>query len=256
MRTSLIVLLILIVVILLSGCFTNTGYIYANSDQYSIGDAEFDLSNVQTIDISWISGNVEVEGSGEVTNVQVSEEVDAGTEEKYQMHHWLNNGTLYIKFTASMSAYTHLFQVKNLTVLVPTNFNKKVIINSVSSNINVCAIKSELDLDSVSGIITLSEIESASCDINNVSGKLQMENISFDDCDIDLTSGQVAVTDSEINNFNLNAVSSSISLSLLSAPSSCDIETVSGNMNITLPASANFSFTYDRSAEVLIQNLP
>ena len=246
MKISLIVLLILTVVFLLSGCFTNTGYIYTNSDQYSVGDAEFDLSNVQTIDISWISGNVEVVGSDEVSNVQIIEEVDVGTEEKYQMHYWLNNGTLNIKFTASMSTYTHLFQIKDLTVLVPSTFNKKVNINSVSANISISDIKSELNLDSVSGIITLSDIESAKCDINNVSGKLQMENISFDDCDVNLTSGQVIVTASELNNLDLNAVSSSVALTLLVAPSSCSIETVSGNMNITLPASANFTFTYDK----------
>ncbi|MDD4213010.1 MAG: DUF4097 family beta strand repeat-containing protein [Bacilli bacterium] len=246
MKKISLVLLLLVTAISLSGCISVMNYRYPNSELYSIGDATFEASDVNKIYIDWVSGDVEVLGLSTQTQVDISEVVDAGTEDQYRMHYYLDNGTLMIRFAASITGFNHIFQVKKLIVELPEGFDKPLEVNAVSANIDISGVDSALLIDSVSGKIEVNDVVAENCLIDQVSGTITFTNVTLNDLAIDTVSGKIKSTASAFTRISLQAVSSQVELENTTTPTSCTIETVSGSIKLTLPTDASFRFEYDK----------
>lgn len=246
MKKIFIVLFLITIAAVLPGCSTGINYVYSNSNLYNVGEANFNLTEVNKIVIDWVLGEVEIKGEQTQTKVVITEDLDANTEEKYQMHYYLDNGVLTIRFMASLQRTNHKFLVKKLIVTLPEDFSKDLDINVISANTLITNINSPTKIKSVSGSVTIKNIYSLSYDINAVSGKINITDTSITDLKLTNVSGDIAFLRVGVANVIVDSVSGKVDLDLLNQPIKCDIDTVSGNMIISLPSEASFKFTYHR----------
>lgn len=245
MKKINIFLFLIIVAIILPGCSASINYQYRNSNLYHIGEAQFNLADINKIVIDWVLGEVEIKGIANQTNIQISEEIDANTNEKYQMHYYLNNGTLNIKFMASMRQSNHKFLLKNLLVTLPEDFEKDLDINLISANTLIDNINSSVKVNLISGNLTLNNINSFSYDIKSVSGKINFTNVGITEAKIKAVSSNISVSQTVLAMITIDTISSLIDLDLLDKPLKCDIETTSGDIFLSLPNNSTFKFTFD-----------
>lgn len=257
--------ILLIIVCLLSftliACKNATYFRYKDSDKYQIGEATFDVDNVKSIKIEW-AGTDAIVTSYEGEKIHIYEELDEGTNEKYQLHYYLNNDTLLIEPCASLMFPQFNFQVKVLHVELPntmtisnlelmdlelvstkgtiSNVNaKKIKIESVSGSLNVANLNAdEIRVRSVSGSIAIDGITSDTLDVEAVSGSIDLKNINAN-TDVEATSGKIDIYLNSDSSFIIKnkTVSGSIenefdSFSQGENPITFDIETVSGSIKI------------------------
>ncbi len=90
MKKTLFVLVLTALCLTLCACGFTAGGAYPNADKYAVGNFTYDAASVEAVDISWISGCVElVESDGATLNV--SEKQDGLTDD--QLMRWWLDGT-------------------------------------------------------------------------------------------------------------------------------------------------------------------
>ncbi len=233
-------------------------YIYDDPDSYGLGNAEY-TENVEIVDVSWLAGNVNiVTWDGNTFKVEESGEIDNDGE---KMRSRVQNGKLSVKFARSgsnMSAKN--VSPKELTVYIPVSMSasvKKLAVTAASANITVDGGKSaftigEINIDSASGEVSVKCLSTSKVDIDTAGGDVYLEG-SFGNVDIDAASADVEIKgsvekievdalsgrveiDGEIAECEVGAVSSVVKIkTYATAPSSLDVETISGDVELIIP---------------------
>ena len=199
--------------LLLAGCNLGLTTIkYTNSDKYQVGsDVELSQS-VTKIEASWISGNISILGS-EQEFVSFVETPKYDLEENQKLHYLVENQTLYIQ-CAAVGSYESKYLDKDLTIRVPKNLSlDNLKVETVSSPLTITEISSKMDIDMVSGNISINQCAGTELDVDSVSGKIDVKNCDFNKIDIDNVSGAVELNNlSSTNNLNVDVVSGNVYL--------------------------------------------
>ncbi|MBE5938407.1 MAG: DUF4097 domain-containing protein [Lachnospiraceae bacterium] len=203
-----------------------SSYRYDNASKYTTGGATID-DEVKTLDISWVSGNVNIKYHEE--NTIIFEEDGSTFEEDEKLRYWLDGTTLRIKYVKSgMRKYGNLN--KQLTIYIPAT-----------------AEFTDLNIDTVSAGIHVEGISADNVRIESVSGsfvaKLQGETSKVD---VETVSGKINITGENIKNVNSESVSGAIVLTLDTAPEKINAETVSGKLTAYLPMETGFTLEVDK----------
>ena len=189
----------------------------------SVGSA--DPSAIREIKIEWISGSVTVE-PGDVQEITFLESGN-GTD-KYEMV-WKQSGDeLVIQYSkdSSIAGFGLHFGdgSKDLTVTVPT------------------------DLTVRDMIIREMEIDSAS-------GTAKFENCTVSSLDVDTASGDVTFTGS-LNELDFEAASASFTGVLENVPDQVNMDSMSGDLTLTLPEDAGFTVSLDAMSSDFSSDFP
>lgn len=191
---------------------------YADSEQYTPGAAELS-ETVEQIDIHWPVGSVTIKPHGSDT-VSFSEESAKDLTEDAQLRYWLDGTTLHIQFCQAGKWWLDDME-KDLTVLVPEG-------------------------------LALAELE-----VNTVSGALEVELTQpLEEFSGDSTSGSFQISAPAVEDFSASSVSGPVRLSVKEAPKALDIQTTSGDIDLTLPEDASFTLDYDSTSGDLTTDLP
>lgn len=202
----------------LSGCFyTSTGSggtsggVYANADDYNIGDFTYAADQVQTLDIHWLSGSVELIQSDKAT-LAVSETCGS-LDQDHQLRWLLKDGVLTIQFWKSnFSSLQDLTGLKELTVEVPKGL--------------------VLQVNSISAPITAGDLEPSEAKFSTVSGALELNSLSCTEFTADTNSGNVTVGTLSTGPAKVGTTSGIVSLGLAQC-TGLDVSTVSGSVELT-----------------------
>ncbi len=186
-----------------------TALLYEDQD-YSKGNAELSPEQtVSSLNIEWISGTVTVKLWDE-DHVSVFEESSSPLSDEDQLRYRYVEGVLSIKYSPSRIYRFGNHPRKNLTLCLPRG--------------------TELDritVDSISAEVHLSELGATNAALSTVSGELFAENCHFGDLSADSVSGEIL-------------------LYLTNTPRDLDIDTVSGDTVLILPAdTAGFAIEVD-----------
>lgn len=272
----------------LTGCgrphMASSGSVYANADQYQVGDAEIEQS-VKHLEITWGSGNVTIERS-ESTSLKLTETCPQELPEEQQMHWWLDDDTLYIQFEASGAIFDPIASLgkKELTVSLPSDHHlDDVLVSSGSASIHLDSIIADqleintgsgeidvdceaqnIDISTASGKVDLSctskaiSIDTASgkvivnapCDleklsISTASGRQDLTLSTADTVEIDSASGSISIAADHIRDLEANSASGEMDLDFSSVPDECSIDTASGDITLKLPEDAGFTLDLD-----------
>lgn len=233
--------------LLTAGC--RTGFYYENSDKYSVGDVFFHTSEVDGIDVEWLSGDINVVFSNNIeSGILVSEDSNKELDEHSTLHYWLDKGVLRIKFAASgKSNYNGLS--KNLTVTLPaTKTLARLIVHSVSSNVNVSGVRADtLFVNAVSGNLYADGArvyEDAT--LSTTSGNIEGSVITA--CNklaLTSTSGSIDFsTEARILELTAETTSGNLRLANLNPAKKASVDTVSGNVELEFLDNAGFSIEF------------
>lgn len=187
-----------------------------------------DASQVSSIEIDWVAGSITIQ-HGDVNEITFSE--SEVSKDKYKMV-WKQEGSkLSIQFSKDSSGWTGIHigsdLSKDLVITVPQDWN--------------C---DELDIDAASANVTITDLTVNELDFAGASGKCVFNSCDVNKLDVETVSGDIKF-DGTLDILNCEAVSANCYLELTNVPSRIDLEGVSGDLDITLPANSGFSASMD-----------
>lgn len=203
----------------------------------SVGSA--DPAAIREIKIEWISGSVTVE-PGDVQEITFLESGN-GTD-KYEMV-WKQSGDeLVIQYSkdSSIAGFGLHFGdgSKDLTVTVPQGW--------------VC---DSLELDTASTDLTVRDMIIREMEIDSASGTANFENCTVSSLDVDTASGDVTFTGS-LNELDFEAASASFTGVLENVPNLIKMDSMSGDLTLTLPEGAGFTVSLDAMSSDFSSDFP
>lgn len=179
-------------------------------------------------------------------------EVLSGTDNRYDVTTTKDGDTINIDISSKKLFLINFgFSDPKINIYVPTN--KELVIDATcSSSLDMKSIVgNELNINSVSGFIKIENCSFNSASIDSVSGMCNIEGLSGD-IEIGKVSGSLKIND--INGkFGLGSTSGSCSLDFNELKSDINIKSVSGMLNISLPADTSFLLNTD-SASGMVRN--
>ncbi|NCA67936.1 MAG: hypothetical protein EOM87_07735 [Clostridia bacterium] len=232
-KALIIVITLLIGAMLFTGCSSNFGgYIYADSDLYTIGGGNIAVEGISKFNINWIAGEVIIE-SHDGDEIELIEENEGELEEKDRGRYLVKNGILYVKFFAPRNivniALNSAVQNKKITIKIPQTLDIE-----------------QIDIDVVSAQCMLTDIDADKITVDSVSGDKIFEGVTCDTLIIDSVSGAINVF-AAAGDTNINSVSGNIVMQYMAMPAKLEIDSVSGNIEIKLPENEE-GFTFKRDS--------
>lgn len=194
---------------------------------------------IREIKIEWISGSVIIE-PGDVQEITFLESGN-GTD-KYEMV-WKQSGDeLVIQYSkdSSIAGFGLHFgdDSKDLTVTVPRGW--------------VC---DSLELDTASTDLTVRDMIIREMEIDSASGTAKFENCTVSSLDVDTASGDVTFSGS-LNELDFEAASASFTGVLENVPNLIKMDSMSGDLTLTLPEGAGFTVSLDAMSSDFSSDFP
>lgn len=198
-----------------------------------------DPAAIREIKIDWISGSVTVEPGDvqEITFLESGNGID-----KYKMV-WKQSGDeLVIQYSKDSSTAGFGLHFgdgsKDLTVTVPRNW--------------LC---NSLELDTASADLTVRDVIIREMEIDSASGTAKFENCTVSSLDVDTASGDVTFTGS-LNELDFEAASASFTGVLENVPDQVKMDSMSGDLTLTLPEDAGFTVSLDAMSSDFSSDFP
>lgn len=223
---------------------SNLGYSYEDSEKYSVAEETIKASDINELDINWTAGNVNII-LNDKDEVEFYEESTKTLQDDEKLRYYISNGELKIHYMKSGIKFklNNNTLRKTLTIKVPKNLTD-ININVVSANIDIKDINVKtLDVDNVSGDITLANTIATVLSINNVSGTIEA-NGNINKFEVDTISGKASLTGS-VEEVEVDTTSGSIHINSNICPNEIDINSISGTINITIPDNYGFIAKYN-----------
>ena len=227
----------------------------------SIGESE----DIRKIDISWLSGGVNVQAVGQTSQITVQEEATTALTEEEKLVCAVDGDTLRIRFMSD--ARRDSFEgEKFLTVSLPWELVKnahfeeidiettsayayvsadaqKIKLSTVGGDARVmCANCPEVEIETTSGNAGVVDGTWAKVDISTVSGAIELAG-EAESAEIETASGKVDIAGA-LGALDFESVSGNLILATERALR-LDAETESGSIYLTLPAQDGFTLDYE-----------
>ena len=235
-----------------------SGYTYQHSDRYTAGGGSLDAGAVNAIDIDWVSGSIEVTAY-QGNTVTFSETAKRTLSEKDQLHYYLDNGTLRIRFCGpTRRGFVSRQNNKSLSLLVPEGLLLDALdVETVSASVDVSGVDAhEIDIENISGSTTLSSVHGNALDFETVSGSLQAELSEFARLDAESVSGRLRA-EGTFRAVSLSTVSGSVQVAPGGFVERIDAESISGSITVILPPDiAGFTANVDSVSGSLSCDFP
>ncbi len=194
---------------------------------YTGGEIRVPAESITALSIDWVAGDVKIMVTdGE--EIVVTEHVDRGIPEEYALCVEADN-TLRIRY--SNDVWGNDMPEKDLTVLLP---------RTVAENLTAVDL-SGVSADFAVGKLTVRDAFS----FDTTSGKLEMQSMNAPQAKatVSSVSGNVEL-DGSFREVKAGSTSGEIDLMLRNAPAAVEVSTVSGEVDVELPAGTGFTLDY------------
>lgn len=194
---------------------------------YTGGEIRVPAESITALSIDWVAGDVKIMVTdGE--EIVVTEHVDRGIPEEYALCVEADN-TLRIRYSNDVWGID--MPEKDLTVLLP---------RTVAENLTTVDL-SGVSADFVVGKLTVRDAFS----FDTTSGKLEMQSMNAPQAKatVSSVSGKVEL-DGSFREVKAGSTSGEIDLMLRNAPAAVEVSTVSGEVDVELPAGTGFTLDY------------
>ena len=194
---------------------------------YTGGEIRVPAEDITALDIDWVAGDVKIMVTdGE--EIVVTEHVDRGIPAEYALQLEADD-TLRIRYSNDVWGID--MPEKDLTVLLPRTVAENltaVDLSGVSADFAVgkLTVRDAFSFDTTSGKLEMQSMNApqAKATVSSVSGKVELDG-SFREVKAGSTSGE-------------------IDLMLRNAPAAVEVSTVSGEVDVELPAGTGFTLDY------------
>lgn len=187
---------------------------------------DFPASSVRELDIEWISGDIRIY-PGNTDRITVSEGGDDSG--KYTTVIRQDEDSLEIRFSDRDIHVIGLGSIpdKDLTITIPADWYCR-----------------SLEIETASATVDVRDMTIGEVDFSGASGACTFENCTVEKMDIGTASGDVRFAGS-LNVLDCDAASAKVNAVLNNVPSRLDMEMMSGDLELTLPADAGFTLQMD-----------
>ncbi len=203
---------------------------YDEGFEYTEGDTQIDVSDVNTIDIQWSAGVVYVQSWNE-SNIMIQEYAQSELSERTRMEIDLENGVLTVRYRSSMGIGNVKGQ-KWLTVLVPEGLMGELDVATTSAAVRMIGLEADtLRASSVSGDITVTDCYAQTSDFSSTSGMLILQTLESDQVEASTTSGDIC-GNLWFDSARISSTSGDIDFTAADTTGSLAARTVSGDIRI------------------------
>lgn len=193
-----------------------------SSQEYMEGSGAADAQMIRRIQIQWASGNIRLET--EDTEDICFSESGSGDPMVYE----ILGDTLIIRYSKPTISIGFIsYAKKDLTVTVPYDW--------------VCE---DLELEVASADISINNWTIDQSSLDTASGECVFFDCNVNTLNIDTASGSIRYIGS-LNTLDCNAASANFTGSFTNIPKSLEMDSASGDLDITLPENAGFRVTLD-----------
>ena len=188
-----------------------------------------DAASIRNMEIEWAAGSIVIKPM-DITEIRISEE---GVNQDIHSMVWnVRNGQLNIQYSKDTD---HSFGMglllgehsKNLVIQVPREWQCDA-----------------LEIDAASASLEVNDLTIREMEFDGASGTCVFENCSVESLDVDTASGDVRFQGS-LGKMDCDSASANIILELINVPGSLELDTASGDLEMTLPEDAGFTVTMD-----------
>ena len=194
---------------------------------YTGGEIRVPAESITALSIDWVAGDVKIMVTdGE--EIVVTEHVDRGIPEEYALCVEADNA---LRIRYSNDVWGNDMPEKDLTVLLP---------RTVAENLTAVDL-SGVSADFAVGKLTVRDAFS----FDTTSGKLEMQSMNAPQAKatVSSVSGNVEL-DGSFREVKAGSTSGEIDLMLRNAPAAVEVSTVSGEVDVELPAGTGFTLDY------------
>jgi DUF4097 and DUF4098 domain-containing protein YvlB len=237
--------LIAVISLSLTACVVTdpTRFMYDNEELYEVGDGVTD-AKIERVEIDWIDGNIKV-AYHSLDNIRIAEKSDDKLDDDMVMRYRVVGTTLKIKYCASGSWSFDNIE-KDLTLYLPKGL-----------------ILSELNIDTVSDVVTLTELNILDLTVESTSASVMLDNCMVsNEIELETVSGNLHIAADKINKLKIETVSGRMNISADSIEEleiettsgnsiidcnsigTMDIDSVSGDVELKLPEDSAFTLRY------------
>jgi len=213
--------------------------------------------NIDSLNINWVSGEVIIEAS-EDGKVSFYEEWDGSISKSDALSYYVTGSKLGIEWDKNVAA--GWFNIKNpvnkrLVVSVPETL-KSVYVNSVSAEVYLrnIDITGKLEIDTVSGDISVENSESAYVLMDTTSGE-QSFNGECKSIEMNAVSGNCSFVGS-CADLNFSSTSGDFIGEFTKLPGEIEIDTTSGDSELDFPEEPDFELEFDTVSGDFFCDLP
>lgn len=199
------------------------------SDPYSGTPVRVDAAKIREMEIEWVAGSIVIQPA-DTDEISFREE-DVGGSGK-SMHWKIQGDKILIQYAEDgkfplKARMDWKDETKDLIIEVPVTWQ--------FDSLKVAAAASSLNVRDLS----IREME-----FDGASGECIFDNCTVEKLDLDTASGNVRFTGS-LQLLDCDAASADIVLKLTNVPGKLDMDTASGDLDVTLPADAGFTVSMD-----------
>lgn len=221
---ALLLIAILIMGIIRKGSgfplFSFNSFSYPNGDRYTAGNTSIKADQLKNLEINWVSGTIDVEAY-EGDTIEITETSSHDLDEADRVHSYYANGELTIQFCKSQFFVFGSRASKKLLIKIP---------KALAADIQ------NFTLDSVTSD-------------NHITG------LSVKHCDIDTVSGEITMN-GDVQDFALDTVSGDCELTSHTTPADINVDSVSAEVTLLLPADTSFTAEQDSVSGKLSSDFP
>lgn len=194
----------------------------------------FDASKVHSLEIEWVAGHIRIQPM-ETDEILISE--SSVSDKKDAMVWKLKEGQLSIDFCEDDDRFfgfgigDHTILEKDLTISVPMDWECRF-----------------LEIDAAAASVEMEGLTIREVEFDGAHGACELRSCSVERMDIDTASGDIRFSGS-LGTLECDAASADILAVMENIPSRIDVDTMSGDLDITLPADAGFSLKLNTMSE-------
>lgn len=182
---------------------------------------------IQNIKIQWAAGNITIQRSDDVLEIQVAE---SDVDEKDRMSCKISGSTLTIQYEKSSQNLINFGTTtvaKDLVITVPSNW--------------IC---NQLDIEAAAANVDIKNMTIDELDFDGASGLCNLENCTVSKLDVDAASGDLTFSGA-LNTLEFDGASADCTLILTQCPRSINLSGMSGELDIILPSDCGFTVSFE-----------
>lgn len=187
----------------------------------------FEADQVKKLEIEWAAGDILIQPT-DSNQITVSESRNSKKQDPLVWK--LNNGELSIEFTGEDDFFSLpdlKDHAKDLTLYVPRDW--------ICMSLEVDAASATLEVNG----LTVTEVE-----FDGASGRCEFRDCNVERMDVDTASGDIRFFGS-LQHLEVDAASANVQAVLTNIPSRIHMDSMSGDLDVTLPEDAGFTLTME-----------
>lgn len=198
-------------------------------------------SEITDLEIAWVSGTITITPNAGSDQIII---VDSPvSDEKYAMQLTQSGRKLKIEFSEedlihSFGIHSNNAISKDLSIAVPADW--------------VCE---ELTIEAASANVTVSDLTIGNVEFDGASGLCNFTNCQIGTLSVDTASGDVTFSGT-LEELDFDAMSACFYATLTNVPSRMDMDTMSGDLDVTLPEDCGFTLNLDAMSSDFSSDFP